>query len=331
MISEDSDLARSHPDWILQTGGRLPPTARHQQVLNLGIPEAYDHILERMSSLLDEYDIGYIKWDHNRDLIDAGTAPRGEAGVHNQTLATYRLMGELKRRFPGLEIESCSSGGSRVDLGVIEHTDRVWVSDCIDPLDRQQMNRWTMQLLPAEYLGSHVASGASHTTGRRHDLSFRAGTALFGHFGIEWDLALATPEELLELGAWIDLYKASRGLLHTGTLVRADESDETLLVYGSVAADRLRALMFLAYVGRSEVSPRGRFTLPGLDGDARYRVRPVFIGEPNSGFSAPDWFGSRTPDGFEGTALTGAQLSAAGLQAPASWPEHVVVLEVDAI
>ena len=69
-------------------------------MLNLGIPEAYDHILERMSAILGEYDIAYIKWDHNRDLIDAGTAPHGRAGVHDQTLATYRLMDELKRRFP---------------------------------------------------------------------------------------------------------------------------------------------------------------------------------------------------------------------------------------
>ncbi len=106
-----------------------------------------------MSAILAEYDIAYIKWDHNRDLIDAGTAPHGRAGVHDQTLATYRLMDELKRRFPGLEIESCSSGGARVDLGILERTDRVWVSDCIDPLERQQMNRWTMQLLPPRTAG----------------------------------------------------------------------------------------------------------------------------------------------------------------------------------
>ncbi len=239
--------------------------SRNQQVLNLGIPEAYDHILERMSAILGEYDIAYIKWDHNRDLIDAGTAPHGRAGVHDQTLATYRLMDELKRRFPGLEIESCSSGGARVDLGILERTDRVWVSDCIDPLERQQMNRWTMQLLPPELLGSHIASGISHTTGRYHRLSFRAGTALYGHLGIEWDLATATDNENAQLAVWIDLYKRQRELLHTGTMVRADEIDPTLLVYGAVADDRAEALFFLAYVGRSDVSPRGRFTLPGLD------------------------------------------------------------------
>jgi alpha-galactosidase len=333
MINEDSDLARAHPEWIMQTGGRLPVRSRNQQVLNLGIPAAYDHILERISSILDEYDIGYIKWDHNRDLIDAGTMPTGVPGVHDQTRAVYRMMDELRSRYPGLEIESCSSGGARVDLGVIERTDRVWVSDCIDPLDRQQMNRWTQQLLPPELLGSHIASRASHTTGRVHDLSFRAGTALFGHLGIEWDLAEATEAEDAQLRSWIDLYKTKRHLLHNGTLVRMDESDATLWVSGVVSADRSEALFSLAFMGRSEVSPRGRFTLRGLDPDRGYRVRPIFIGEPNGGFVAPVWFGSGAHDSsrtmqFPGTRMSGRALEVAGLQAPASYPDHVILLEV---
>ena len=95
-----------------------------------------------------------------------------------------------------LEIESCASGGGRIDLEVMTRCDRVWASDCIDPLERQQIDRWTAQLLPPEMIGSHIASGRSHTTGRTHDLSFRAATAAFGHLGIEWDLAAATPDEL---------------------------------------------------------------------------------------------------------------------------------------
>ncbi len=323
MVNEDSDLARAHPEWIMATGGRLPVRARDQQVLDLAIPEAYAHVLERMTAILSENDIAYIKWDHNRDLVDAGISPRGEAGVHLQTLAAYRLMDELKARFPGLEIESCSSGGSRVDLGVLERTDRVWVSDCIDPLDRQTMMRWTMQLLPPELMGSHIASGVSHTTGRAHRLAFRAGSALYGHLGIEWDLAQATDEENADLAAWIALYKEERALMHTGTVVRADESDPTLLVYGAVASDAASALFFLASIGRSEVSPRGRFLLPGLDPARRYRVEPVRIGTPEPGFAAPAW--------WDGVELTGRALAASGLHAPLMLPESIAILRVTAV
>jgi alpha-galactosidase len=327
MINVDSDLAREHPEWIMATGERLPVPSRNQQVLNLGIAEAFDYILARMTAILDEYDIAYIKWDHNRDLVDAGTWPRGEAGVHAQTLATYRLMDELKARFPDLEIESCSSGGARVDLGIIERTDRVWVSDCIDPLERQQMNRWTMQLLPPEMLGSHVASGKSHTTGRQHTLAFRAGTALFGHFGIEWDLAKATAGEATALKQWVDLYKQHRHTMHTGVMVRADEADPTLLVYGAVDPDQMKALFFLAYIGRSDVSPRGRFTVPGLDPDRRYRVRPVLLDESDDSSGWPAWFGEQC----QGTTMTGRALAAAGLQAPASVPDAVFTIEIEVV
>ena len=85
MVNLDSDLARAHPDWILATGGRTPLPSRHQQVLDLAHPEAYAYLLERLDALLTEYPIGYLKWDHNRDLLDAGHGPTGTPGVHAQT------------------------------------------------------------------------------------------------------------------------------------------------------------------------------------------------------------------------------------------------------
>jgi alpha-galactosidase len=322
MVNEDSDLARAHPEWILQADGRLPIRSRHQQVLNLAIPEAFAYLLERMTAIIGEYGIEYVKWDHNRDLVEAGH-PGGSAAVHEQTLAAYRLMATLKERFPTLEIESCSSGGARVDLGVLEHTDRVWVSDDIDPLERQQMHRWTQQLLPPELLGSHVASGRNHTTGRVHDLAFRAGTAIVGHFGIEWDLAQATPAEESALAEWIALYREWRGLLHGGDLVRVDEVDDTRLVYGTVAPDRREALFFFASVGRSEVSGTGRITFRDLDADTVYRVDPVVVGDGH-GITAPAWWaGERV---FRGSAL-----ERVGLQPPLVPADCVVPFRLTAV
>jgi uncharacterized lipoprotein YddW (UPF0748 family) len=80
MINLDSTTARKHPDWIMSTGDRLPVESRHQQVINLGIPECYAYVRDAMFEILAEYKISYIKWDHNRDLIDAGSAPDGRPG-----------------------------------------------------------------------------------------------------------------------------------------------------------------------------------------------------------------------------------------------------------
>lgn len=324
MVNEDSDVARAHPEWIMgPSADRLPERSRHQQVLNLTIPEAYAHVRDQMVAVLESTDISYIKWDHNRDLTEAGTRATGAAATHEQTLACYRLMDELTERFPGLEIESCSSGGARVDLGVLQHTDRVWVSDCIDPLERQQMNRWTAQLIPLELMGSHIASGRSHSTGRLHTLAFRAATALFGHLGIEWDLTEASAEDEEALRAWIALYKRMRPLLFTGDLVRIDRSEDSLWLHGVVAQDRSRALFSLTAMSRSEVCPRGRITLRGLDPTRRYRVQPLLIGETPMGLIAPPWTQAEG-----GAVLTGAALMHVGLAAPQLYPEQTLLFEV---
>ncbi|WP_432482338.1 alpha-galactosidase [Kineococcus esterisolvens] len=323
MVNPDSDLARAHPDWILRPREDvLPPAARQQQVLDLGHPDAYAHLLERLDALLTENDIAYLKWDHNRDLLEAGSGPGRRPGVHAQTLAVYRLMDELRARHPGVEIESCSSGGLRVDLEVLEHTDRVWGSDCIDPLERQQIQRWTAQLLPPELVGSHVGASPSHTTHRSSDLSFRAGTALFASFGIETDLTRMEPAERAELARWVALYKELRPLLHTGTTVRADPHDESRAVHGVVSADGADALFAVVQLSTPDTSLPGRVRLPGLDPDATYHVAPQPPGDTPAvqGGDVLPW----TAEG--GVRLTGRALAAAGVTTPALQPQQLLLL-----
>jgi alpha-galactosidase len=345
MVNPDSDVARAHPDWIMTARAEWPVESRSQQVLNLGIPEAYEHVKAQILAVLKEYPIDYVKWDHNRDLVEAGTSTDGgRPGVHAQTLAFYRLLDEIRAANPGLEIESCSSGGARADLGVLERADRVWVSDNIDPHDRQSMLRWTTQLLPPEYLGSHIASGRSHTTGRRHTLGFRAATAIFGHLGIEWDLAEATSEEIRELGAWIDFYKERRPLLLGGDLVRMDGVQCGLYVHGVVAADRSRGIFAAAALDSLYPDPPGRLRLRGLDPDHRYRLRPVFVDVLPSGLHPPRWWGTppnglhdygrpaHVPvgDGFPGGVFTGASLERIGVASPRMHPDQVVLYSAEA-
>lgn len=324
MVNPDSDLARAHPEWMLSAEGRLPRSARSQQVLDLAHPEAFAHVLERIDTLVSEHRIDYIKWDHNRDLVEPGRSTHGRAGVHEQTHAVYRLIDTLKQRHLGLEIESCSSGGARADLGILERTDRVWASDCIDALERQQIERWTGLLLPPELIGSHVGSPVSHSTGRRHALSFRAATALFGHFGIEWDLRSATPAERAELAEWVALHKRHRRLLHTGRVVRVDQPDPALHVHGVVAADRSEALFAVVTTATTVWSPPGPIRLPGLDPEASYRVTPLThdVERHGPGRRTAPWWAT-------GTVLTGRTLAVVGVQAPAQQPERSALVHLE--
>ena len=327
MVNVDSDLYRAHPDWVLRPGPDvdvLPAEWRHQQVLDLVVPQAWQHIHDRLDALLTEHDIAFLKWDQNRDLIDAGHG--GRPAARAQTLALYRLLDALRDRHPAVEIESCASGGARVDLGILARTDRVWASDSNDALERVGIQRWTQLLLPPELVGSHVGPTIAHTSGRTHELSFRGAVALFGHFGIEWDIASISDDERAALTRLVSTYRRHRDLLHSGTVVHADHPDPAAEVHGVVARDLSEALFAYVAVASSatEVPLPARF--PGLAPDRSYRVSVADAGGVPRTRQAhpPAWWGTE-PE------LTGRYLAAVGLPMPVLTPEQALVLHLRAV
>jgi alpha-galactosidase len=325
MVNLDSDVVRAHPDWIAGPGfGRIPQSWRNQQVLDLVNPAAWTYLFDRLDALLRENDISYLKWDQNRDLAEMGHD--GHPSVHDQTLAVYRLFDALRAAHPQVEIESCSSGGARVDLGILERTERVWASDCNDALERQTIQRWTQAVLPPELVGSHIGPPTAHTTRRTHDLSFRAATAIFGHLGLEWDIRQVTGAARAELRQAIGLYKATRALLHSGVTVNADLPDPAYALHGVVAQDASEALFAFVCVATSFAETPGRIGIPGLDATRRYRVEVVFP-SGNGAYlqrTAPTWLAN-------GAQASGRYLEEVGLPMPILAPEHSILLQVTAL
>ncbi len=322
MVNLDSDLVRAHPDWVLGPVAGPPLPSRQQHVLDLANPRAFDHVLAAISTLVAQYDIDFIKWDHNRDLHEAvrtDGAGTDRAAVAAQTRATYRLLDALRERHPGLEIESCSSGGARVDLGVLARTDRVWTSDCNDALERVAIQRWTGLLVPPERMGSHVGPPRAHTTHRDLDLSLRMLLALQGHAGLEWDITQCSGDELEDLRRWSGLYRELRPLLHSGDVVRSDHPDPALVVGGVVSPDRSDAVFTVVSVATGRGVSPGLLPLPGLDVERAYRVRV----RPEAGLPAtvqtspPAWWGTAVR---EGLVVSGATLVGVGLALPVLAP-----------
>ncbi len=331
MVNLDSDLVRAHPDWVIGPKAGRPRPSRHQHVLDLANPDASAHVEQQISALVAELGIDFIKWDHNRDLHEAvRTGPDGvdRPAVHAQTTAFYALLDRLRAAHPALEIESCSSGGARVDLGVLARTDRIWTSDCNDALERAQIQRWTSLLVPAELMGTHIGPATAHTTHRTLDLSFRMLLALQGHAGLEWDITGCTPDELTALTAWSGLYRELRPLVHTGDLVRADLPEEQgLLVTGTVApgGEQAAYTVLRTHTGPS-VAP-GLLTLPGLDPERTYTVRV----RPEAGLPAvtqargPGWWDEAVDAGIR---VSGAALGQVGLALPVLAPAQGFLLHL---
>lgn len=338
MINPDSDLARAHPEWILQAQSsarvqelglepRLPLEARSQQVLDISHPDAYSYIEERLHSLVGQLRPDYLKWDHNRPLLEVGNTESGRSVAHAQTAALYRLLDGLKAAFPGLEIESCAGGGGRIDLEVLQRTDRVWPSDCNDPLERQRLQLHTSLLVPSEMMGSHVGPPRAHTNHRSATLDFRAGTAIWGHLGLEWNVAgedLADPQTRGELREWIALHKRFRPLLHSGDVVRSDFPEPGRVLQGVVARDKSEALFSFAATDSVPTNPVGLVRLEGLEPSVRYkleRVDPLLL--PVAGpQAAAEW---------ESVTLTGGALERRGVQMPSLYPGDLVLIHAQAI
>lgn len=323
MVNPDSDLYREHPEWALVPDGYEPVLGRHQLVLDLGNPEVFDHLLRHLDALLRDHDIAYVKWDMNRDLVHESDATGAPAG-RSQTLAVYRLFDELRARHPGVEIESCSSGGGRADFEILSRTERLWTSDSNDPLQRQRIQRGASILFPPEVVGAHIGPPRAHTSFRRHSLAFRATTAFFGHLGLEWNLLEMTEADRAALADVIAAHKRHRALLHGGEAWRLDTDDPSLLAHVVVADDRREALVSYAQLDMTVDLQPPPLRFAGLDDDCVYRISTVDLaGGPTGAVrSRLDW--------LDGTTVSGRQLRLVGLQMPLLHPESALVLHLDA-
>ncbi len=324
MVNPDSELYRKHPEWTLTTVGYEPVLGRNQLVLDCGRREVRDFLFDALDALLREYDIAYLKWDMNREIVQGSR--HGRAGVHGHVLGVYELIDRLRTAHAGVEIESCASGGGRADLGILRRTDRIWTSDCNDALERQLIQRGFGMLFPPEVMGAHVGPERAHTTARRHDLGFRAATALFGHLGVEWNLLVADPGEREQLATAISLHRRLRPLLHSGLVVRGDHPDPAALVHGVVDVTADHAVFAYVQLTPSATTVPGPVRLPGLDRTKRYRVEVLdeIASAREFGRTRPTWITDRTE-------IAGDQLVRRGLQMPVLHPESVLLLEVRSV
>ena len=271
MANADSDLLRAHPEWILGEPGRVQPLGRGQYVLDLTRTEVSDGIFRQIDALLTANEIGYLKWDMNRDLTHPASG--GSPASHRQTLAVYALIDRLRAAHPNVEIESCASGGGRADYEILRRTDRIWTSDCNDPLERQSIQRGFSIFFPPEVMGAHVGPSRSHTTVRTTSLDLRAMTALFGHMGVEADVRAFEPRELEALRAAIATHKQLRPLLHSSRLVRLASADPGTLAFAVVG--EAAAVVSLAQVETPRTAGVTALRVPGLPAEVLYDVRLI--------------------------------------------------------
>ena len=323
MVNLDSTLARQHPGWVMMHGAVNHPVGRQQHVLDLTMPAVTDYLFERMDWLLGNHAIDYVKWDMNRDI----TRPvdgEGNPLLLRQSRALRDLLARVRAAHPLVEIESCASGGGRIDYDVLKHTQRVWLSDSQDARVRWNMQNNAFLFLPPESYGSHVGPAHCHTSARQFSMSFRALVATTAHMGIEADLRELTADEESTLKRYTALFKANRHWLHRSLQYRLDATHESELSQLFVANDQSR---FFLYSGTLDV-PDNETTAPvrltGLKPDARYQVS--LLNPEDIDPLATRIFDSPLFD-KPGVEISGAALMQAGLILPFAMPDSLFLVQ----
>lgn len=277
MVSEDSDLYRSHPDWAIKIPSRNPVRSRYQLVLDMINPEVRDYLFGAISDILKNADISYIKWDMNRSICDWYTSclsaeNQGEM-PHRYVLGLYELLERLTTAFPDVLFEGCSGGGGRFDAGMLYYCPQIWCSDDTDAFERTKIQYGTSFFYPVSAIGSHVSAVPNHQTGRITPIETRAVTAMAGSFGYELDLNTLSHDEKQEVKEQIVRFKKDGPLIHNGLYYRlSDALNDKYAMWGFVSEDKKEVLVHGVIFRTEPNRTQYLVKLRGLLPDTNYRL-----------------------------------------------------------
>lgn len=276
MISPISKLYDAHPDWCLHVKGRKCSPSRNQYVLDYSRADVRDYIIDCMSSLIEEAELEYIKWDFNRNMTELGSAllpPENQKELtHRYVLGLYDVMERLLAKYPNLLIEGCSGGGGRFDAGILYYAPQIWTSDDTDAIERIDIQYGTSYVYPASAMSAHLSASPNHQTQRSTSFKTRGIVAMGGNFGYELDLNKLTPDEREAVKSQVADYNKYQKLVQEGDLYRlvSPYKNRMYSAWSYVAADKSEALLTFA-VMRREIYDRYYFIkLAGLAPDKYY-------------------------------------------------------------
>ena len=274
MISEDSDLYRSHPDWVLGHPGRGRIYSRGQLVLDITREDVRQYLKDSIDKIMAQADICCLKWDMNRSICNLYSAARPGASQgelrHRYVLGLYDLLDHVKERYPRLLVEGCSGGGGRFDAGILFYSPQIWCSDKTDPIDRVRIQTGTSLIYPVSSISAHVSQSPNHQTQRETPITARCYCAMQGAYGFEVDPSVLSAEEKAFLSKETAFYKENQELIRNGAFYRL-HSDELYSAWSFVSEDRKKALMILAFTAEEAVRQSVRICLKGLHETALYR------------------------------------------------------------
>lgn len=284
MVNKDSELYRNHPNWILRAPNRKNTPSRNQHTLDLGREDVREYLYEKISKILRESKISYVKWDMNRPMTEVwseviDSTKQGEV-FHRYILGLYELLEKLTTEFPEVLFESCASGGNRFDPGMLYYMPQTWTSDDTDAVERIKIQYGTSLCYPVVSMGAHVSAVPNHQTNRITPIKTRGNVAIFGAFGYELDLNKITDEEKEIVKKQIEFFKENRELIQFGDFYRLVSPFEKKLndaAWMVVSKDKKEALVAKYKILSVPNAGYESLLLSGLNEDYLYSVESLQV------------------------------------------------------
>lgn len=273
MVSEDSDLFRAHPDWVMEIPGRKAVRSRNQLVLDVGRKEVQDYLIESINRILDSANIYYVKWDHNRAITDlwSNVLPADRQGEvsHRYVLGLYRVMDGIIKTHPDIMFEGCAGGGGRFDPAMLTYFVQYWSSDNTKPLDNLKLHYGSSFLYPICTMGAHVSEASPMVP-----LETKAAIAMCGTFGYELDATHLKKKDIKTCKRMSELYHKYYDVNFFGDYYRLSNPFEpvNLVAWTSVSKDKREALLTVITVSLTVNGPQEYIKCRGLDRNMRYRI-----------------------------------------------------------
>ncbi|MDO9628943.1 MAG: alpha-galactosidase [Acholeplasmataceae bacterium] len=284
MVNPKSKLYENHPEYAVKIQGRTPSLGRNQLVLDLCNPKVREYIKHEMSSVIQKANINYIKWDMNRHITDMYSKYVEYQGMffHKYILGLYEILHYIRKKYPLILIETCSSGGNRFDLGMLTYGAQIWASDNTDPIERLKIQEGLSYLYPPSSISCHVSLSPHAQTLRKTPLSTRFNVASFGVLGYELNLKYVTPFEKKEMKKQIAFYKENREVFQFGRFYRFDQKDEFHRTW-QISKDNRHILG--SFQTLAKASPEfENIQFKELEGDSIYHIKSMQQQMPISQF-----------------------------------------------
>src|SRR5271156_1971931 len=280
MVNPNSDLYRKHPEWAMNFPGRPRTEARNQLLLNLARDDVKEYVFNWLDQLVTNNDIAFLKWDYNRNWAEPGwdaVAPEDQKKIYVAYVRNlYDILDRLRAKHPKLEIESCSGGGGRVDLGILRRVEEVWTSDNTDALDRLTLQDGFTQAYPPGIMMAWVTDVPSGIDGRVVPLKFRFLVAMSGSLGVGGNLNKWTADEMQAAAGFVSFYKRVRATVQRGSLYRLiapENSESSATEY--VSQDGRQAVLYAFLHSQQFGTPFPTVFLRGLDENAMYKLEAI--------------------------------------------------------